>query len=157
MKSELGKQEQGDEATDRLLTKLLYLKSYETPSEERMLRNRRNIMREIREVDRRRWSWDQLLEMKLPWLFAEPRYGLAMLFVVFAGLQFWSHQVQQKDRGSNGLYTAADAGPRAVYNTAAVAAGPTNQVVYTEVPRNFQVFPGAGGDSSIQFVSEEFK
>jgi hypothetical protein len=85
---------------DLFLQQLLHLKGYERPNSERIDRSKQSIMRQIREVKLTQVSLGERIELHLPWLFAEPRYGIALLFVIFGLLQFWgvtlqeSHQVK---------------------------------------------------------------
>ncbi|MBN2686422.1 MAG: hypothetical protein JXR40_14165 [Pontiellaceae bacterium] len=91
------------ECDGELLNKLLHLKRYETPEAARMTRCRQNIMREIRQSrqDRRRGLAD-LLEIRFPWFFAEPKYGIALLFVGFVGLQYLA--VNKRYEADPGIY-----------------------------------------------------
>ncbi len=92
--------------SDVLLQQLFHLKGYEIPETARMTRNKQNIMRQVREVSgRKRWSLSDLLEVNIPWFFAEPRYGIAALFVVFATLQFWGISTNKQAGGKTGIYS----------------------------------------------------
>jgi len=73
---------------DLLLQQLLFLKRYERPDPERMSRNKKGIMREVREVKAKQITLGERIELHLPWLFSEPRYGIALLFIAFGLLQF---------------------------------------------------------------------
>lgn len=67
------------------LSRLLALKQFERPDEERTEKNIQNIMRTVRTVG----NIPTLLlfpEKRLGWAFAQPRYGIAALFVLFLGL-----------------------------------------------------------------------
>ena len=84
------------ESAEILLQQLLHLKGYERPAVDRVAKNKQNIMRQVREANgRKAWSLSDLLEMNIPWFFAEPRYGIAALFLVFAALQFLGVNMQQ--------------------------------------------------------------
>jgi hypothetical protein len=134
---------------DVLLQQLLHLKSYETPDAIRMAKNKQNIMRQVREANSRtHWSLSDLLEVNIPWFFAEPRYGIAALFVVFATLQFLGANMQKEVRGKTGVYTR---------NSGMAVAGQgsdafTNSVSYPKLPSNLDLFPDQQGDSGVMFV-----
>jgi hypothetical protein len=116
-----------------------------------MTRNKQNIMRQVREANsRKRWSLGDLLEINIPWFFAEPRYGIALLFIAFAGLQFWGESSRKQMQNRTGIYMPGST--VAVYGqTSAIA---TNRISYPKLPtKNFQLFPDTPrSDSSIKFV-----
>ncbi len=88
-----------------LLQQLLHLKKYELPEPSRMVKSKQNIMRQVREVNsQKRWSLGDLLEVNIPWFFAEPRYGIALLFIVFAGLQFLGASSWEHVQNESGIY-----------------------------------------------------
>jgi len=133
---------------DVLLQQLLHLKKYERPETARMTRNKQNIMRQVREASRQKsWSLGDLLEVNIPWFFAEPRYGIALLFIAFAGLQFWG----ASSRTPTGIYMPVST--VATYGQSSSIAT-TNSISYPELPgKNFQLFPDTPqGDSSVKFV-----
>jgi len=134
---------------DALLRQLFHLKGYETPDAARMTRSKQNIMRQVREANsRNRWSLSDLLEVNIPWFFAEPRYGIAALFVVFAGLQFWGVNTQKQVRGKTGIYTSES--NVAVLDQSTVFS--TNRVSYPKLPDNLELFPDQQGDAGVKFV-----
>ena len=134
---------------DVLLQQLLHLKNYETPSADRMIKHRQNIMRQIREVSgRKRWSLSDLLEVNIPWFFAEPRYGIAALFIVFAGLQFWAASSQKQTQSATGIYTSENNMAVLNQNTAL----PTNSISYPKLPDNLSIFPDQQGGDAVKFV-----
>ncbi len=139
-----------EDPADVLLRQLLHLKKYERPETARMTRSKQNIMRQVREASsQKRWSLGDLLEVNIPWFFAEPRYGIALLFVVFAGLQFWGASSREEAQDETGIY--ASGGNISVLEQASTIS--TNQVSYPELPRDYQLFPDArrsGG--SVKFV-----
>lgn len=136
----------GDPA-DVLLQQLFHLKGYETPETARMTRNKQNIMRQVREVSsRKRWSLSDLLEVSIPWFFAEPRYGIAALFVVFATLQFWGISTSKQVSGKAGIYSGDRGIAMAVQNAGVY----TNSVSYPKLPDNLPLFAEKKGDSDIQ-------
>ena len=64
---------------------LLALKTYEKPDAKRVEKNIQNIMREVRTTS----HVPSLLlfpDKSFAWMFAQPRYGVAALFVLFLGL-----------------------------------------------------------------------
>lgn len=64
---------------------LLALKTYERPEANRVEKNIQNIMRAVRTADR---TPSLLLfpDKSFAWMFAQPRYGVAVLFLLFLGL-----------------------------------------------------------------------
>ena len=135
---------------DALLQKLLYLKGYERPDMARMVRNRQNIMRCVREVNsRKRVSLSGLLEMNIPWFFAEPRYGIAALFVIFATLQFWGVSAQKQGQDKTGFYL----GESSMALTEQSPEVYTNSTFpYPEMPSDFSIFPDRSTENSVKFV-----
>ena len=134
---------------DILLQQLLHLKKYEMPAAGRMVKSKQNIMRQVREASgRKRWSLGDLLEMNVPWFFAEPRYGVAALFVIFAALQFWGVNSQKQSSGKTGIYTSGH-DVALLERNASVS---TNAVSYPRLPDNFVLFPDRQGDSGVKFV-----
>jgi len=132
-----------------LLRQLLHLKSYEVPDATRMIKHKQNIMRQVREASgKRRWSLSDLLEVNIPWFFAEPRYGIAALFIVFAGLQFWGVSSQKQAHNETGIYTSDS--NIAVLNQRPVLS--TNSISYPKLPENLELFPDQQGDSAVKFV-----
>lgn len=149
----MNKNEKSEISTESLadmrLQQLLHLKSYETPESSRMVRSKQNIMRQVREASsRKRWSLSDLLEVNIPWFFAEPRYGVAALFIVFASLQFLGVSSQKQAR--TGIYTSP-AGKMVAYEQPASATY-TNHISYPKLPSNVALFPGQQADSNIKFV-----
>ncbi len=133
---------------DVLLQQLLHLKRYEVPAAGRMVKSKQNIMRQVREANSRtRWSLGDLLEMNVPWFFAEPRYGIAALFVAFAALQFWGVNSQKQVR-KTGIYTSGQ-NVAMLERNASVS---TNAVSYPRLPDNFTLFPDRPGDNAVKFV-----
>lgn len=134
-----------------LLQQLLHLKRYEVPDPSRMVKNKQNIMRLVREEStRKRWSLSDLIEVNIPWFFAEPRYGIAALFIVFAGLQFLGISSQrQSAHDKTGIYTSDQS--LASLDASSVAVS-TNRFAYPKVPNNLQLFASPGGDGTIRAV-----
>ena len=133
---------------DVLLQQLLHLKKYETPIAGRMVKSKQNIMRQVREASgKEHWSLADLIEMNAPWFFAEPRYGIAALFIVFAGLQFWGVNSQKQPQGKTGIYTSGYGVAMLEQNTVS-----PNAVSYPRLPDNFSLFSDRQGDSGVKFV-----
>ena len=100
----------GIECSEELLQKLLHLKRYEMPDSARLMRSRQNIMREVRNAQQnKRQSLFELVDAHFPWFFAEPKYGVAMLFLVFAGLQYLGINARHAAQSDPGIYVAASA------------------------------------------------
>lgn len=73
------------EAADLDIERLLVLKRFERPNKERTEKNIQNIMRAVRTTS----NVPSLLifpDKSFTWMFAQPRYGVAALFVLFLGL-----------------------------------------------------------------------
>ncbi len=138
-----------EDPADVLIRQLLHLKGYEVPDASRMTKHKQNIMRQVREVNGRpRWSLGNLLEMNIPWFFAEPRYGIAALFIIFAGLQFWGASSQRQAHNETGIYTSE--GNLAVLDQSIPVA--TNSIFYPKLPDNLELFPDQQGGSAVKFV-----
>ena len=140
------------EQADELLTKLLHLKHYETPDPSRMTRNKQNIMRQVREsqASKRKPLLD-LLELNIPWFFAEPKYGLAAVFIAFLALQYVGINARHSQTGT-GVYSSgmgvADFEP-------AVSGIESNR--YPTLPRDYQLFGQPEGDQTVLPAGFEFK
>lgn len=136
-----------EDPADVLLQQLLHLKGYETPDATRMTRNKQNIMRQVREASsRKRWSLSDLLEVNIPWFFAEPRYGIAALFIVFATLQFWGVNTHKIAHDKAGIYSQ-DGGMAVAGQSSGVY---TNNGSYPKFPNNLDLFAEKKGDGSIK-------
>jgi len=73
------------EAPELDIAGLLALKKYERPDETRIEKNIQNVMREVRATS----NMPSLLlfpDKNFTWMFAQPRYGVAALFLLFLGL-----------------------------------------------------------------------
>ncbi|QHI68912.1 hypothetical protein [Tichowtungia aerotolerans] len=64
---------------------LLALKAFERPVEERVERNIQNTMQAVRAAHARP-SLLLFPDKSMAWMFAQPRYGIAALFIIFLGL-----------------------------------------------------------------------
>ena len=134
-------QENGVEPADRMLHHLFHLKRFETPEAARMVRNKQNIMRQIRqESQNKRKSIGDMIELNFPWVFAEPKYGVALLFVAFAGLQYLGVNARQAANSQTGIYTTP-AGQFAGYEQPVAAV--SNSIPYPEVPDDLRLFGDA--------------
>ncbi|MDZ8118286.1 hypothetical protein [Pontiella agarivorans] len=135
-----------DKQADLVLQQLLHLKSYERPDPSRMTRNKQNIMRSVRQVQsRKRKPLLDLLELNIPWFFAEPKYGIAALFVAFLGLQYVGMSTRQNAM-ETGIYTSSDL--VATYHHP----GESSAVVsnrYPSLPSNYQLFSNPQGDQTV--------
>lgn len=139
------------EREDELLHKMLHLKRYESPEIARMTRNRQNIMRQVRAVSvNKRKSFSDLLEINFPWFFAEPKYGVAMLFVAFAGLQYLGVNTRQAVNSDPGIYTTTT-DRFAEYRTTDVSA--TNAISYPAVPDGLRLFPEGRNTDEIKWIN----
>ena len=134
-----------DDQAEVLLSQLMHLKTYEKPETARMTRNKQNILREIRNSQaNRRKSLGDLLELNMPWFFAEPKYGVAALFIAFMALQYAGMQTRTSQ--STGIYTSAT--PDYANSTQSQVTIATNR--YPQLPTNRALFetPG-GGDGAV--------
>ena len=126
------------DSADLMLRQLIHLKQFEKPDPSRMVRNRQNIMRQIRqESQSKRKSIGDLIEFNFPWLFAEPKYGVALLFVAFAGLQYLGVNARQAANSQTGIYTTPTDQFAAYEQPAATV---SNSIPYPEVPGNLRLF-----------------
>lgn len=135
-----------EEQADAMLQQLLHLKSYEKPEASRMTRNKQNIMRQVRQSQsEKRKPLLDILELNIPWFFAEPKYGIAALFVAFVGLQYAGITAKHSSTDT-GIYTSTD--HMAAYeldaNTSAVQ---SNR--YPNLPSNYKLFGNPEGDSTV--------
>ncbi|MFC1467683.1 hypothetical protein ACFLQY_03210 [Verrucomicrobiota bacterium] len=69
-------------AQQMMIKDLLSLRRYEEPKSGRVERGVANIMREVRLSEDRY----ERRQSHLCWMFSEPRYGVALLFMVFIGI-----------------------------------------------------------------------
>ncbi len=111
------------------LSRLLALKNYERPDEERTEKSIQSIMRTVRTVG----NMPTLLlfpEKRLGWAFAQPRYGIAALFVLFLGL----HLMDRPMPSAGGIVADRSLeAPPAVESTVSVAVQ-TNQAATAPLP-----------------------
>lgn len=135
---------------DQLL-EALHLKRYETADEGRLLRNRQNIMREVRSIQaNRKPSYFERLETRLGWFYAEPKYGLALIFLLFALLQFVGVD-QTNTEPSVGVYADLSEIP---------VEGMLQEEleVYPTLPAHIRLFASpTGGDGTVLPAAFEFE
>ena len=135
------------------LVKLLHLKRFESADEERLLRNRQHIMREVRSIqaERKPPMRDRL---KTYWaeVFAEPKYGLALALIL---LFFSFIQVIGIDR----THSETSAGIHDDSSGLAVEDSPLDEEeTYPELPAHIRLFaPPTGGDGTVLPATFEFE
>ena len=148
MKNE-NKEVMGETETDALLKQLMHLKQYERPDAARMMRNKQNIMRQVREANaNKRKSFGDLLELNIPWFFAEPKYGIAVVFVAFVALQYAGITTQNSSQ-STGIYTSNNTIAALEQSSIGTV---TNSISYPSLPNNYQLFDTNQKSSDIMFV-----
>ncbi len=137
-----------EEADEVLLLQLMRLKQYETPEVARMTRNKQNIMRQVREMNASpRKTFGDRLEIKIPWFFAEPKYGIAAVFVAFFALQYVGSTLQNSSR-STGIYTST-ASVAALDERISIS---TNNISYPRLPSNYPLFDQREKSGDIMLV-----
>lgn len=88
------------EQTDGLdMAGLLALKAYEHPKAERIEKNIRNTMQAVRAAHKRP-TLNFFPDKSTAWMFAQPRYGIAALFVIFLGLHLAQRSMPQQPFGT---------------------------------------------------------
>jgi len=78
---------------------LLALKAYERPSAERVEKNVQNTMRAVRAAHKRP-SLLLFPDKSMTWMFAQPRYGIAALFIIFLGLHLLRQPIPRETVGA---------------------------------------------------------
>jgi len=63
----------------------LALKAYERPGKDRVEKNIENVMHAVRAAHKKP-SLHHFPDKSMGWMFAQPRYGVAALFLIFLGL-----------------------------------------------------------------------
>jgi hypothetical protein len=143
-----------EEQADVMLKQLLHLKSFEAPDPSRMTRNKQNIMRQVRQAQsEKRKPLLDLLEVNIPWFFAEPKYGIAAVFVAFIGLQY-AGMTARNSTTSTGIYTTT--GSVANYERVDASANIVSNR-YPNLPNNYQLFSDPQGDQTVIPAGFEFK
>ncbi|HPR83403.1 MAG TPA: hypothetical protein PLD51_06035 [Pontiellaceae bacterium] len=116
---------------------LLALKTYERPDKARAEKNIQNIMRAVRSADRT----PSLLifpDKSAAWMFAQPRYGVAALFILFLGLHMLSRPMPAASLGTTNLEKPELA--------STVAAARTNQLNTAAVPGLTPTYTSLAGE-----------
>jgi hypothetical protein len=116
---------------------LLTLKTYERPDEERVEKNIQSIMREVRATN----QMPSLLffpDKSFGWMFAQPRYGVAALFILFLGLHLLERPLPATSAGTVMLRVPGMA--------ETIAASETNQ---------FKTVPGLSSSPYVSVVGEK--
>ncbi len=116
---------------------LLALKTYERPDKVRVEKNIQNIMRAVRSADRT----PSLLifpDKSAAWMFTQPRYGVAALFVLFLGLHMLSRPMPTASIGTTNLEKPELA--------STVAAAGTNQLNSTTAPGLTPTYTSLAGE-----------
>ncbi|QBG49090.1 hypothetical protein EGM51_17430 [Verrucomicrobia bacterium S94] len=135
-----------EEQADLILQQLLHLKSYERPDPSRMTRNKQNIMRSVRQAQARKPKpFLDMLEFSIPWFFAEPKYGIAALFLAFLGLQYVGMSTRQTAM-ETGIYTSGDL--MATYHSSGESAAVVSNR-YPSLPSNYQLFSSPQGNQTV--------
>ena len=143
-----------EEQADVMLQHLLHLKTFEMPDSSRMTRNKQNIMRQVRQAqsEKRKPLLDRL-ELNIPWFFAEPKYGIAALFVAFIGLQYAGMSARNSTT-STGIYTTT--GSVANYQQQEAASNVVSNR-YPSLPSNYQLFDNPQGNQTVVPAGFEYK
>ncbi len=92
--------------SDLELTELLALKVYERPTEARVGKSVENIMHAVRSAHKRP-SLHHFPDKSLTWMFAQPRYGVAALFLIFLGLHLLDRPMPDAPAGTTPIKTEA--------------------------------------------------
>jgi hypothetical protein len=79
---------------------LLALKAFERPSADRIEKNIQSTMRAVRTAHSRP-SLHYFPDKSLGWMFAQPRYGIAALFVIFLGLHLMQRPMPDESVGAS--------------------------------------------------------
>ena len=82
------------------LAGLLALKQYERPDQARAEKNMTNTMRAVRTAHKRP-SLHHFPDKSTGWMFAQPRYGVAALFIIFLGLHLIDRPLPDAPVGSS--------------------------------------------------------
>ncbi|MEI8207302.1 MAG: hypothetical protein WCG03_10525 [Kiritimatiellales bacterium] len=111
------------EASELDIAGLLALKAYERPEANRMEKNIQSTMRTVRATS----NVPSLFPDKsFAWMFAQPRYGIAALFVLFLGLHLLERPLPIASVGSMALVKAPD--------VESMASMDTNQLKAASIP-----------------------
>lgn len=91
------------------IERLLALKAFEKPSDERIEKNIQNTMRAVREANAKP-SLLHFPDKSYTWMFAQPRYGIAALFILFLGLHLLERPMPTQSPASSGVVSADPSG-----------------------------------------------
>lgn len=121
---------------------LLALKTYERPEANRVEKNIQNIMRAVRAADR---TPSLLLfpDKSFAWMFAQPRYGVAALFLLFLGLHLLDRPMPVATVGSVANTMIRDPGAEMI------ASADTNQQKTAKIPGIAPTFPVTGEPAAL--------
>lgn len=92
--------ETGSGADELTIRGLLSLKVYERPDESRMEKNMQNIMRRVRQENNLP-GFLLFPEQGFSWAFAQPRYGVAALFLIFFALHLINRPMPSTPAGAS--------------------------------------------------------
>jgi hypothetical protein len=84
---------------------LLSLKAFEKPSAERVEKCVQNTMRAVREAHAKP-SLLHFPDKSYAWMFAQPRYGIAALFILFLGLHLLDRPMPSQEPVGSGVVSA---------------------------------------------------
>lgn len=84
------------------LPELLNLKRFESPSPAKAEKNIENTVRAVREAHKRP-SLHHFPDKSMGWMFAQPRYGVAALFIIFLALHIIDQPVPEVPVGAGGV------------------------------------------------------
>ncbi|MEI7850506.1 MAG: hypothetical protein WCH86_01590 [Kiritimatiellales bacterium] len=102
---------------------LLALKAYEHPDAGRAEKNIQNTMRAVRSTSNIQTLFP---DKSFGWMFAQPRYGVAALFVLFLGLHLLERPLPDASVGSMAVVKAPD--------VEMLASIDTNQIKASAIP-----------------------
>jgi len=85
---------------------LLALKAFESPDKERIEKNVQSTLQAVRAAHKRP-SLHLFPDKSTAWMFAQPRYGIAALFIVFLGLHLMSRPISTETVSSASVSSAA--------------------------------------------------
>lgn len=89
-----------EQQTDKLdIAGLLALKAYERPDANRIQKNIQNTMQAVRAANKRP-TLHFFPDKSTAWMFAQPRYGIAALFVIFLGLHLLNRPMPAESVGA---------------------------------------------------------
>jgi len=111
------------EASKLDIAGLLALKAYEHPDAARVEKNIQSTMRTVRATSNVQTLFP---DKSFAWMFAQPRYGVAALFVLFLGLHLLERPLPASSVGSMAVVKAPD--------VESMASMDTNQLKATSIP-----------------------